>query len=57
VRDMASAKKKTICVIGNDPFIDDFIKRIPEAKGWNVVTVLGHDDVQPEDATIDFDML
>ncbi len=54
---MARAKKKTICIVGNDPFIDDFIKRVPEAKDWNVVTVLGHEDVQPEDETIDFDAL
>ncbi len=54
---MASAKKKTICIVGNDPFNDDFIKRIPEARGWNVVTVLDHDDVQPEDESIDFDAL
>ncbi|SFG64597.1 ATP-grasp domain-containing protein [Palleronia marisminoris] len=54
---MPEAAKKTICIIGNDPFNDDYIKRIPEAQGWNVVTVLHHDDVQPADESIDFDAL
>ncbi|WP_375262135.1 acetyl-CoA carboxylase biotin carboxylase subunit family protein [Palleronia sp.] len=54
---MAEVARKTICVVGNDPFNENFIKRIPEATNWNVVTVLGHDDVQPPDETIDFDAL
>lgn len=49
--------KKTICIVGNDPFNDDFIKRIPEAEHWNVVTVLKNRDVQPENQSIDFEAL
>ena len=49
--------KRTICIVGNDPFNDDFIKRIPEAKHWNIVTVLENRDVQPDDENIDFDAL
>ena len=51
------SEKKTIAIVGNDPFNDSFIKRIPEAKNWNVVTVLENHDVQPEDESIDFDAL
>lgn len=52
-----SAKKKTICIVGNDPFNDAFIKRIPEAQDWDVVTVLENSDVQPENESIDFEAL
>lgn len=54
---MAVATRKTICIVGNDPFNEDYIKRIPEAAYWDVVTVLDHDDVQPPDESIDFDAL
>ncbi len=48
---------KTICIVGNDPFNDDFIKRIPDAENWNIVTVLENREVQPDDESIDFDAL
>ncbi len=57
VKSKKTAKTKTICVIGNDPFNDGFIRQIPEAEEWRIVTVLDHDDVQPADGSIDFDAL